>query len=86
MNEMLLGSKFYREEIVVQNLNSKVIYNLEEILKFEQTKQCLNKWSGLKFQKAIPFHEEKLMRLWSNLMGDRQLKARETQEWIEIGF
>jgi len=26
------------------------------------------------------------MRLWSNLKGDRQLKSRLTEEWIEIGF
>lgn len=27
-----------------------------------------------------------LMGLWASLMGDRKLKARESTEWVDIGF
>ena len=27
-----------------------------------------------------------LDRLWKNLRGDEQLKARKTEQWIDIGF
>jgi len=31
-------------------------------------------------------HEAKLMRLWTNLMNDRKLTARESTEWVDVGF
>ncbi|OAD00516.1 hypothetical protein MUCCIDRAFT_146855 [Mucor lusitanicus CBS 277.49] len=39
-----------------------------------------------KYDAANDLHEEKLLKLWSEMMPDTKLESRITKQWVEIGF
>ena len=60
--------------------------NLKKYIKYNRAKKHLNQYCLLPFIKGQKEHEEKLMKLWSNLLPDRKLSERKTMEWVDIGF
>jgi len=65
---------------------SLVIDNACYVLRKNTAVSQLKGWTEFPFQHDATIHEDKLMRLWRNLQGDRRLKNRKSMEWVDIGF
>ncbi|KAK4521156.1 Cleavage stimulation factor 50 kDa subunit [Mucor velutinosus] len=57
--------------------------------RIHQSNVLLNTVEGLvktKYDATNDLHEEKLLKLWSEMMPDTELESRITKQWVEIGF
>ena len=59
---------------------------MQKLKKYNLCKKHINQYCLLPFIKGLKEHEDKLMKLWNNLLPDRKLTERKTMEWVDIGF
>ncbi|CAO3632794.1 unnamed protein product [Cunninghamella blakesleeana] len=59
---------------------------LQKIVATNQLTRDINEHAQTKYDCTNNIHEQKLLRLWSNLMPNIKLESRLTKQWAEIGF
>ncbi|KAI9302460.1 ELMO/CED-12 family-domain-containing protein [Cunninghamella echinulata] len=59
---------------------------LKKIVATNQLTREVNENAHTKYDSTNIIHEQKLLKLWSNLMPTIELESRLTKQWAEIGF
>lgn len=85
LSRTMSEEEFFLEKFT-EDEHDKLLRNMERVSRVQRSIQMLSHWCLLKFQDGNKVHEEKLLRLWNNLMPNTKLKDRITDQWIEIGF